>query len=151
MDYYWPFFFYIMLWLHLLHIIIIIYLYDQNWQLAGNMLLSSFPMYQSSLNRLITQRLPKAQKQKNTPPKRTTLLHTLQDNIEKKKKTSLRINHLIHHLNHFPTYPISFSPCYFRQIPLGHPHVLIKVYFSLLSLLRSASSLFFQTCLSCLG
>ena len=83
MDYYWPFFFYIMLWLHLLHIIIIIYLYDQNWQLAGNMLLSSFPMYQSSLNRLIIQRLPKAQKQKNTPPKRTTLLHTLQDNIEK--------------------------------------------------------------------
>ena len=50
MDYYWAFFFNIMLWLHLLHIIIIIiiiiiYLYDQNWQLAGNMLLSSFPMY----------------------------------------------------------------------------------------------------------
>ena len=49
MDYYWAFFFNIMLWLHLLHIIIIIiYLYDQNWQLAGNMLLSSFPVYQNS-------------------------------------------------------------------------------------------------------
>ena len=71
MDYYWPFFFYIMLWLHLLHIIIIIFLYNQNWQLAGNMLLSSFPMYQSSLNRLIIQRLPKAQKQKK---------HTSQEN-----------------------------------------------------------------------
>ena len=42
MDYYCAFFIYIMLWLHLLYIIII-YLYDQNWQLAGNMLLSSFP------------------------------------------------------------------------------------------------------------
>ena len=78
MDYYWPFFFffYIMLWLHLLHIIIIIYIYDQNWQLAGNMLLSSFPMYQSSLNRLITQRLPKAQKQKNTSQENSTTTYT---------------------------------------------------------------------------
>ena len=41
------FFIYIMLWLHLLYII---YLYNQNWQLARstNMSLSPFPLYQSS-------------------------------------------------------------------------------------------------------
>ena len=32
-------------------------------------------------------------------------IHTLQDNIEKKKKKTLIINHLIPHLPHFPTYP----------------------------------------------
>ena len=91
-----------MLWLHLLYII---YLYDQNWQLARstNMSLSPFPLYQSSWNRLIAQRLPKAQKQTPTKQKRITI-HTLQDNIEKKKKP-LIINHLIPHLPHFPTYP----------------------------------------------
>ena len=41
------FFLYIMLWLHLLYII---YLYDQNWQLvrSTNMSLGPFPLYQSS-------------------------------------------------------------------------------------------------------
>ena len=33
MDYYCAFFIYIMLWLHILYIII--YLYDQNWQLPS--------------------------------------------------------------------------------------------------------------------
>ena len=80
------FFLYIMLWLHLLYII---YLYDQNWQLvrSTNMSLGPFPLYQSSWNRLIAQSLPKAQKQTPAKQKRTTI-HTLQDNIEKKKKTS---------------------------------------------------------------
>ena len=97
------FFLYIMLWLHLLYII---YLYDQNWQLvrSTNMSLGPFPLYQSSWNRLIAQSLPKAQKQTPAKQKRTTI-HTLQDNIEKKKKKLLIINHLIPHLPHLPTYP----------------------------------------------
>ena len=97
------FFLYIMLWLHLLYII---YLYDQNWQLvrSTNMSLGPFPLYQSSWNRLIAQSLPKAQKQTPAKQKRTKI-HTLQDNIEKKKKKLLIINHLIPHLPHLPTYP----------------------------------------------
>ena len=77
-------FFYILCFGYIYYILYIIYLYDQNWQLARstNMSLSPFPLYQSSWNRLIAQRLPKAQKQTPTKQKRTTI-DTLQDNIEK--------------------------------------------------------------------
>ena len=97
------FFLYIMLWLHLLYII---YLYDQNWQLvrSTNMSLGPFPLYQSSWNRIIAQSLPKAQKQTPAKQKRTTI-HTLQDNIEKKKKTSNNQPFNTPPTAHFPTYP----------------------------------------------
>ena len=106
-----------------------------------NMSLSSFSLYQSSWNRLIAQRLPKAQKQNSHKTKRKDNTYTTRQHWKEKK--NLIINHLIPHQPRFPTYPSSFSPCYFRHKHLGIFTSLIEVYFSLLSQLRSDSSLFF--------
>ena len=105
MDYYCAFFFYIILWLHLLYII---YLYDQNWQLARgtNMSLSPFPLCQSSWNRLISPKVAKSPKANSHETKKNDNTYTTRQHWKKKKKkTSNNQPFNTPPTPHFPTYP----------------------------------------------
>ena len=102
------FFIYIMLWLHLLYII---YLYDQNWQLARstNMSLSPFPLCQSSWSRLISPKVAKSPKANSHETKKNDNTYTTRQHWKKKKKL-LIINHLKPHLPTYPATPLLSLP-----------------------------------------